>query len=271
MNNLGSLVRDALRMPGRSSDMSDLDDPQNAVDIREIIGSKPFLRRLYEEWYSEFVKRTSSVTRGSFVEIGSGGGFLKDVMPAALTSDVIDIPFCDIRLSAEALPFKSGSLGGIFMLDALHHLPNPERFFEEAVRCLMQGGKVIMIEPFDSPFGRFVYRTFHHEPFEPSASGWGFRSEGPMSSANGALPSIIFWRDRKRFENLFPTLRIVSVKPHTPFRYLLSGGVSMCSLVPAWTFSLFKQVERSLSPLHGYIGMFQTIELERVPTPVGGD
>lgn len=120
-----------------------------------------------------------------------------------------------------------------------------------------------MIEPWVSAWSSLIYGKFHHEPFDPAAADWTFPSTGPLSGANSALPWIIFERDRDRFERLFPDLKLISVDLFMPFRYLLSGGLSMRSLAPAGTFSFWKKTETLLSPLNRYLAMFAFIVLER--------
>jgi hypothetical protein len=78
-----------------------------------------------------------------------------------------------------------------------------------------------------------------------------------------ALPWIIFVRDRQKFEREFPQWRVVSVRPFMPFRYAISGGVSMRSLMPAWTFGFWRIVEQALAPWRKHLGMFAEIVLER--------
>ena len=51
---------------------------------------------------------------------------------------------------------------------------------------------------------------------------------------------------------------------HTPLRYLLSGGLTLRQLVPSFTYPAIKAVEYTLSPVNNLLGMFQTIELEKV-------
>jgi hypothetical protein len=120
-----------------------------------------------------------------------------------------------------------------------------------------------MTEPANSTWGRFIYTRFHHEPFEPEAKEWKIPSTGPLSGANGALPWIMFERDRERFEKEFPRLKIKSVRYHTPLRYLLSGGVSLKSLVPGFSFGLVSLLEKILRIFGKDFSMFMTIELEK--------
>ena len=70
----------------------------------------------------------------------------------------------------------------------------PERlegFLKEAERTLKSGGKIVMIEPANSWFGLWIYKTFHHEPFDIKG-GWEIQSTGPLSGSNQALPYIYF-------------------------------------------------------------------------------
>ena len=118
------------------------------------------------------------------------------------------------------------------MVNLLHHVADASRCLDETARCVRPGGAFAAIEPWVSPWSRVVYRRLHHEPFDPGAAGWRLPPGGPLSGANGALPWILFQRDRERFEREHPRWRLERVEPITPFRYLLSGGISMRSLMP---------------------------------------
>ena len=48
-----------------------------------------------------------------------------------------------------------------------------------------------------------------------------------------------------------------------PFRYLLSGGVSLRSLTPGWTYGLWRWVENRMQPWMNHWGMFAHIVLHR--------
>jgi hypothetical protein len=125
-----------------------------------------------------------------------------------------------------------------------------------------------MIEPWVTPWSGFVYSRLHHEPFRPEAEAWEFPSSGPLSGANGALPWIIFERDRLRFEQEFPEWRIRVIKPMMPFRYLVSGGIALRSLMPGQTFGLWCGLERVLRPWSRTLAMFAQIVLERNAVPL---
>jgi 2-polyprenyl-3-methyl-5-hydroxy-6-metoxy-1,4-benzoquinol methylase len=240
----------------------DLDDPRTTHLRRRILAGKPFLRRIYEEWYLAIAEALPE-GKEPVLELGSGAGFLADFVPGLVRSEVFYTPGIDAVLDGLDLPFREGSLRGIAMTNVLHHLPRPRRFFEEAARAVRPGGAVVMIEPWVSPWSRLVYTKLHHEPFLPEAAEWEVPSGGPLSGANGALPWILFERDRQRFESELPEWEIRSVEPFMPFRYLVSGGVSLRSFVPGWSFGLFRGAERALSPWRNRLAMFGRVVLVR--------
>ena len=133
---------DLLRLP-ETRNIEDLDDPATTVLHGEIIRRKPFLRKLYRDFYRQFEKAVPEHKNKVIVEIGSGGGFLKEVITNATTSDVFELPDIDMVFSALEMPFEESSIDAILMLDVLHHLPDPRAFFKEAVRCLKPSGKDI--------------------------------------------------------------------------------------------------------------------------------
>jgi SAM-dependent methyltransferase len=243
-----------------------LDDPRTTALRREIVRSKPFLRRLYGDWYRALAAAVPP-GEGGVLELGSGAGFLAEFVPGLITSDVFACPGVQRVVDARELPFAPGELRAILMTDVLHHVSEARRFFAGAARCVRPGGVVSMIEPWVTPWSRVVYRRLHHEPFRPEAAEWEFPASGPLSGANGALPWIIFERDRAVFEREFPHWRIAGIRPQMPLRYLLSGGVSMRSLLPGAAYGAARGVERLLSPLMRRLGMFAHVTLVRTGEP----
>lgn len=239
-----------------------LDDPATTKLRRQIIVSKPFLKAIYDEWYALLAARLPAID-GEVLELGSGAGYCEQFIPGLVTSEVFPCPGVRLVADARRLPFPDASLRAIVFTNVLHHLPDVRQFFGEAARCLRAGGRVLMIEPWVSPWSRFVYRRFHHEPFHPEASNWSFPSTGPLSGANGALPWIVFVRDRSKFEAEFPGLLIEEIRPFLPFRYLVSGGVGMRSLMPGWTHALWKSLEQALAGQMPQIAMFAFVSLRR--------
>ncbi|MCK4753138.1 MAG: class I SAM-dependent methyltransferase [Planctomycetes bacterium] len=251
-----------LKLP-ETRGVENLDDPSTTLLHTEIIQKKPFLKKLYIDFYKQFERAMPSPENKVLVELGSGGGFIKEVIGNVITSDILELPNVDKVFSAFEMPFADGSVDAFFMVDVLHHITDAKAFFTEALRCLKVSGKIVMIEPANTLLGRFIYGNFHHELFDPEA-GWNLEDIGPLSHGNGALPWIIFRRDRKMFENEFPSLKIIGMHNHTPLRYLLSGGLRLRQLMPSCSYPLIKTIEWILYPINGLVGMFQTIELEKL-------
>ena len=67
--------------------------------------------------------------------------------------------------------------------------------------------------------------------------------------SNQAIPTVTFWRDRARFEQLYPDLRIVHRKRFSLFLYPLSGGFESPCLIPRWAVGPVRLVERTLMPM----------------------
>ena len=239
-----------------------IDDPRTTERRRGIIQGNRFLWRIYDEWYC-LISGCIQNAPGAVLELGSGGGFLSKYIPNIITSEVFFCPDVRLVVDARRLPFASGSLRAIAMVNVLHHIPDSRAFFAEAQRCLRPGGSLVMIEPWVSTWSRFVYTRLHHEPFEPYSRDWSCEGSGPLSSANGALPWIIFERDRHRFEQDFNALEVQAVRPLMPFRYLLSGGVSMRQLMPEATFLFWRKVESLICGHSRHWPMFALIHVRR--------
>jgi SAM-dependent methyltransferase len=240
----------------------DLDDPCTTEARLRIISSKPFLRAVYDEWYSK-IAQALPLVEGPVLELGSGAGYCREFIPHLITSETF---YCsNIRLVADArrLPVASQSLRAIVFTDVMHHIPDVHQFLAEAARCLRAGGRILMIEPWVSPWSRLVYTHLHHEPFRPDAEAWSFPSTGPLSGANSAIPWIVFVRDRAKFEAKFPGFVIEQIQPFLPFRYLLSGGVSMRSLMPGFSHGLWTRVEGMLAPQMSYLAMFAFVSIRK--------
>jgi len=238
-------------------------DLEASIHHGKIIASKPFLKRVYTEWYGSFSRRAATLPPGQILEIGSGGGFLKEVMPEVYTSDILPLPHCQGNFSAESLPFENNTLSAIFMLNVFHHIGSCEKFLAEAQRTLKPGGIIFMIEPAHTPVSRFIYQNFHHEPFDPRGD-WYVRGGGPLTHSNQAIPWIIFERDHDIFRQKFPLLKLNKISLHTPFKYVLSGGVTKRQLAPDFMYGTITFAEKVLRPLNPFWALFQTIEVEKL-------
>lgn len=244
--------------------MNELDSPERAGELRKLILGKPGLRRFYENVYAIFAARLAECPReGTALELGSGAGFLKELIPGVVTSDVLPYPGVDQVVDAAALPFPDGSLRAIFMLNVFHHLPDAGAFLREAQRCLLPGGRVVMVDQHPGWISAPVFRHLHHEPFDPRAREWSFATSGPLSGANGALAWIVFRRDHARLGELVPLLRLERYRPAFPLGYWLAGGLKKWSLLPGFLAGFSDRLDGLLLKISPEFGSFAEVCLVR--------
>jgi SAM-dependent methyltransferase len=246
-------------------DRAILNIPERITQVQALLKKKRSLRFLYEEIYGLYREVLQRCPQdGIALELGSGGGFVKDIIPEMITSDVIDHPSLDRKIDARVLPFHEASLRGVFMWNVFHHIPDAEKFLAEIERCLKPCGRLFMIEPYFGWLGSLIYQYGHTEPCDLHAKSWQFESTGPMTDANIALPWIIFFRDRKLFERKFPKLVIREIKYVIPLRYWLTGGMKSWNLLPSWIYGSAKKLDSALLRLNHKTASFMSIEVERI-------
>lgn len=235
---------------------------------REVLRAKPLARRVFERFYREcrtLDEAFFGATPGLRWEIGSGAGFLREIYPEVIPSDVKIVPFVAVAASGDRLPVPAGALRAVYAVNVFHHLNDPRAFFREMCRALAPGGGIVLIEPYHGWLARRVFTRLHaSEGFDTAAAGWeSSAAAGPMSLANQALSYVVFRRDRKMFEAEFPELEIVAEQPHTHLLYLLSGGVNYRALAPSWSAAAIEWLDRALAPLAPLLALQQTIVIRR--------
>jgi len=150
--------------------------------------NKPFLNKLYKEWYGTFASEIKNLAHGKIIELGSRVDFLKQIIPEVITSDILLLEDTDLTFSALDMPFETEEVSCILMIDTFHHIPDSRKFLQEADRILVPGGKIVMIEPANSLWGRFIYQNFHHEPFQPNVSWNNSEIRSPQWLFQVSLP-----------------------------------------------------------------------------------
>lgn len=243
------------------------EDSAECIDIHaSVIKSKPLLKRVYSGWYRQIVavKETVQCLHGEILELGSGGGFLKEFIPELITSDVCLRGNIDRIENAYKLSCPDNSVKLLCCVSVIVQLGRVEKFFEEAERVLIPGGKLVIIDPYVSWFSRFIYKYVHHYNFDLSSKSWSFPAIGRMSGNDATLATKMFWRDRDIFVRKFPDLEIESITLHNFISYYASGGVSCRSLVPGFLTGEFMLLEKMAKPFMRYLACFQTVVLRRL-------
>ncbi len=216
---------------------------------KSLILSRPLLKRCYDDWYRRLLEDARSAPPGgAILELGSGGSYLKDLEPGIVTSDVVP-DVADQVIDARQLPFPDASLRALLLTHVFHHIPDVDAFFGEAQRTLIPGGVISMIEVAHSPFARFFFKNFHHEPYDDKRKEWEFSQSDSMMDSNQALSWMVFERDRARFESRFPSLTLEKFDSMPWFTYLASGGVTAKYLIPRFMNGLFIGTDWILTPV----------------------
>ena len=242
---------------------------------REIWKQKKILRDIYTHWYKQILKELKN-DKGKTIELGAGSGNFKEFKHDVVASDIVFCEWLDISFDAHHIPFKNNSAGNIVMIDVLHHLADPAGFLHEAARVLKTGGRMILIEPFPSPFSLFIYKRFHPEPFimdidyfEPppsvsSVSSVAKNKKDPWA-ANQAAAYLLFFKHRKTFLSHFRgKFKILKRKRMSCLLYPGSGGFENKAMIPEALVPFFKLLEILLVPLRRLLAFRCYIVLEKI-------
>ena len=73
----------------------DVNDPASVVIHHKIIRSKPLLKAVYRQWYEDYLKAFAATENAPWkiMEFGSGAGFLEELIPNLIKTDVASTPF----------------------------------------------------------------------------------------------------------------------------------------------------------------------------------
>jgi SAM-dependent methyltransferase len=235
--------------------------------LQEYLGiweRKPVLRAVYDDFYDRIAELCGP---GLTVEIGGGVGNLKHKLSHVVATDIQFAPWLDCVANAQDLPFADRVVANIVMVDVLHHVEYPVRFFREAERLLKPGGKIIMVEPAITWGSTLFYRLLHHEPVRMSADplleGMPDPNRDPYDS-NQAIPTLIATKMRQRFIGMFPNLAISRVDWFSFVVYPLSGGFKPWSLVPTGLTRPLLAIERAVEPWLGrWLGFRMVMVVEK--------
>ncbi|HEY8900009.1 MAG TPA: methyltransferase domain-containing protein [Chthoniobacterales bacterium] len=238
----------------------------------EILGNrahwekKPLLRSCYHAFYREIAARLKSIPGLTTLELGSGIGAIKDVIPQCVTSDIFDNPWLDRRENAYAIQFPDAALSDLILFDVFHHLEFPGTALAEMARVVVPGGRLIVFEPDMSLLGKFVYGCCHPEPLglgKPitwTAPPGVDAASGGYYAGQANATRIFRKREVAEWENSW---RLVATRRLTNLRYFGSGGFSGPQLLPSFLEGPLKVVENVLSLAPGLFSARLLLVLER--------
>lgn len=237
------------------TDMPDPNEVPRTYDLSLLERSRqkwecsPALRLLYGDLYREV---SNWCRPGETLEIGSGIGVAKELLPDVVTSDVVKTPYVDCEMSAYAIRArKSGPWANVFALDVFHHLTQPLRFLESAAAALQPAGRIILVEPAATQLGLKFYGRFHSEPMTLEAVRAPFEFEandGNGEFANMAMGEGLFRVHRAAVEARLSDsgLFIEHVYYRDLLAYPLTGGYSNPQFLPSWMVGGILRLEKLL-------------------------
>ena len=220
-------------------------DEKNRAAYKE----KSLLRLIYKDYYKKIHKQIIINKKYPIIEIGSGGGNIKEVMPDCITTDQFIDDKIDRIENVYNLNFENNSISNIVLLDVFHHLEFPRLAINEMKRVLCKSGRIIMIEPAMGIIPKMIFKIFHEEPLGLNMKiEWDKIPETiPDSNTYFAAQSIpwrAFVEKELDIKNYFNAKLI---KPFSDFSYLASGGYSYPSFYPKILYPLMKGIDKFLS------------------------
>ncbi len=208
---------------------------------------KPILRRVYRSFHELIAKNLSIHSEPRIVELGSGIGNIKDVIPDCMRTDLLPSPWIDQVENAYSLSFSSGSLTDLILFDVFHHLRYPGTALREFHRVLGPRGRLIIFDPCLSLLGGLVYGLLHDEPIglgrdvEWLAPADWSPAEVDYYAAQGNATRI-FVRGEPRHD--LPGWRVVAVVRLSAISYVATGGYSKRQLYPGTALPLMRLLDR---------------------------
>lgn len=210
---------------------------------------KPVLQKVYASFYKKIEKQINPKLEGLVVEIGSGMGNIKKIIPNCITTDLFSNPWIDQVESMYNLSFPDKSVSHLILFDVWHHLEFPVAALNEASRVLVSGGKIILLEPAMSFLGKIIYGFFHHEPLgyniklNDASSNLDFSVINRYFAAQSSAQRVFIERE---ISSIFNTFNICHLEKITDFSYWGSGGFSGKQLYPNFMYPIIKIIDKIL-------------------------
>lgn len=238
---------------------------------RARLGANKNLLFWYRELYRDQFRDLPNASALSILEVGSGTSPLKQFLPNIITSDVLDLDYLDLVFDCHEIDkldaIKDNSIDVITLTNVLHHLKTPIAFLNRAASKLKSGGKVIATEPFFSVLSTPVFKYLHHEAVDFRISEPELENvQGPLASANIALPWLIFFRQREWLQRLNENFDVatLSTRPFSALSYMATGGISRRFPIPHFVYRWLFLVDLTMSRrFPGFCAAFFTVVLTR--------
>ncbi len=206
---------------------------------RDRLQRNPNLLFWYRNLYECQFRDVGDISGKVILEIGSGTSPLKLFYKNVITSDVLGLDYVDHTFDCHRIdtfdPIPDAGVDIITLTNVLHHLKEPVAFLVKAAAKLKPGGQIIFAEPYFSAVSGVIYRYLHHEPSVFNISSPVLDEvKGPLSSANMAIPYLVFFKrdDWSRPLNMVFSFSSKEAVYYSAFSYMITGGISRRIPVP---------------------------------------
>ncbi len=210
---------------------------------------KPLLQKLYGDFYRLIAENLSNLPNSKIVELGSGLGNIREVIPDCLCTDLFPNPWIDQIENAYNLSFEDEALSDLILTDVFHHLKYPGSALKEFWRVLRKGGRVIMLEPCMSTLGVLVYGIPHDEPIAilkkiqwEAPEEWTPEKINYYAAQGNATRIFV----RSKFRHKLNDWQQIKTIRLSALAYAASGGFSKPQLYPTSALPVIKKLEKIL-------------------------
>lgn len=222
---------------------------QHNVEIEQNLQAwrrKPVLQLAYRDFHRRIASHIDPSVAGKIVELGSGIGNIRDVIPTCVRTDLFANPWIDQVENAYDLTFGDGEVSHVILFDVFHHLEHPKTALAECRRVLAPRGRVIIFDPYVSLVGRLVYGPLHHEPIGDdrpivATAPSSFDPHQHAYYAAQGNATRVFWK--KDAPEVLEGWNVLARERPGAWAYALTGGYSKPQLYPTALYPLMKGID----------------------------
>lgn len=241
---------------------------QHNVEIhanRQRWEKKAVLRQVYAGFHAKILQSLRRDLPGPTVELGSGLGQIKQVIPNCITTDILPNPWLDQTENAYQLSFADRSVANLILFDVWHHLRHPGTALAELRRVLIPGGRLVIFDPCMSLLGLVVYGLCHHEPLGlRDRIDWSAPADFCPENPDYYAAAGNAWRAFCRSPGADLTgWRRVETKRSAALSYVATGGFRAPQLYPAALLPLLQRMDAVLDFLPALFATRVLVTLEK--------